>query len=585
MAKDTLAADPVLVLDRFGDEVQLACPLFQRRYVWGKRNIEQLFADLDTVIDGQYPKRFMGALVFNNERDTTAKRAGRYWIIDGQQRMTTVFLILLALSEEATALGDAGRDLAVDTFTTYLVSGRSQSKGEPKLRPTLVDSKQFETLVADAAKAVGISVKANPHVAPGDASGTMTEGYRYIRSAIASRLPAAKEPEARLAMVELLRDTVVECLEFVEIRLGSEHDPNEVFDRLNKEGEKLGILDLVRNEVLKHLDEEPQKAQATFSNDWMPFEDAFDDEPAKAKYFFPFALTLDASATQASTFRTLSEHLVGVAGSDAQAKVANMVRTLRRHQTAYNAIHSGRLGQLNEPLREQVRRLVALNRPSSVYPYVMQLLTATTEGSASLNEAAECLSIVESFLVRRAFRGIEPTGLHAIFKKMWGAAGADPDKVRENIVSNTVVFPDDNEFEIAIRTGDLYHRRICAYVLEEYERATTKGDILRTFPPITVDHVVPQSRKGTWADTFSESEHSAVLHTWANLVPLSSESNSTKGTLGWDQAKAKLQLEIVFSTTKHLYDAHTSWTPVDVAARADTLVEWATARWPYEPKA
>lgn len=582
MANETLDADPVLVLDRFGDEVQLACPLFQRRYVWGKRNIEQLFADLDTVIDGQYPKRFMGALVFNNERDTTAKRAGRYWIIDGQQRLTTLYLTLLALSEEAASLDETGRELAIDTFSTYLVSGRAQSKGEPKLRPTLVDSKQFQSLVANAAKAVGLdSVKVNPNLAPGDAEGAMTEGYRTIQGSIRKRLPTNGESAPTVTALETLRNAIVETLEFVEIRLGYEHDPNEVFDRLNKEGEKLGILDLVRNEVLKHLDTEPQQAQATFSNDWLPFEDAFDDEGAKAKYFFPFALTLDESATQASTFKTLSDHLGEVQGSDAQDKVSRMVRTLRRHQAAYNAIHSRRLGPLNEPVREQVRRLVALNRPSSVYPYVMQLLTSTAEGETSLNDAALCLATIESFLVRRAFRGIEPTGLHAIFKKLWSAAGADPKQVRANITSNTVVFPTDEEFETAIRLGDLYHRRICTYVLEEYERATTTGDVLKTFPPITVDHVLPQSRQGEWAVKFTESEHATLLHTWANLVPLSSESNSTKGTLGWADAKKKLQLETVFSTTKHLYDSHTQWTPADVESRADDLVAWAKSRWPY----
>lgn len=582
MANETLAADPVLVLDRFGDEVQLACPLFQRRYVWGKRNIEQIFIDLDTVIDGQYPKRFMGALVFNNERDTTAKRSGQYWIIDGQQRLTTLYLALLGLAETAASLGETGRELAMDTFRTYLVSGRSQSKGEPKLRPTLVDTKQFETLIATAAKAVGLdSVKVHPNLAPGDSEGTMTAGYRIIQKLIEQRLPKDGDVSEKLAATEAIRDAVVENLEFVEIRLGNEHDPNEVFDRLNKEGEKLGILDLVRNEVLKHLDTQPQQAQATFSNDWLPFEDAFEDEAAKAKYFFPFALTLEESATQASTFRTLSDHLKEVEGAGPQEKVTGMVRTLRRHQAAYNAIHSERLGQLNEPVREQVRRLVALNRPSSVYPYVMQLLTSTAEGATSLNDASQCLAIIESFLIRRAFRGIEPTGLHAIFKKLWAAAGADPEQVRAKIVSNTVVFPTDEEFETAIRTGDLYHRRICSYVLEEYERATTAGDVIKTFPATTVDHVLPQSRKGDWAEAFTEAEHATFLHTWANLVPLSSESNSTKGTAGWDEAKKRLQLETVFSTTKHLYDSHTQWTPPDIDSRADDLVVWAIDRWPH----
>lgn len=590
MATETLDADPVLVLDRFKDEIQLACPLFQRRYVWKQDNIEQLWADLDTVLDEEYPKRFLGALVFNNETAPKANKAGRYWIIDGQQRLTTLYLMLVAIAEAASQLGREGRDLAQDTFTTYLVSTRSQSKGEPRFRPTLVDTKQFQTILHNAATKAGYApVDVAPSVAPGDAKGTMTNGYATIQKAINKRLANAQGEDDQatdaaqsLQTLESLRSAILEQLEFVEIRLGNEHDPNEVFDRLNKEGERLGIVDLVRNEVLKHLDTDPQAAQMAFSNDWMPFEDGFADETAKTKYFFPFTLTLDEGVTQATTFKKLSEHLrEETSNSDSpQAQVQGMVRSLRRQLFAYNAIHSGRLDHLDEPVKERVRRLVSLNCPSSAYPYVMQLLTASVEGGVSAAEAAQCLAILESFLVRRALCGIEPTGLHAVFKKLWKAAGADPKAVRDGITSKTVVFPEDPAFEAAIRSGNLYARKIRNYVIEEYERSFTTGDVLKTFPTITVDHVVPQTRKGAWETSFSEAEHSLLLHTWANLVPLSTEANSTKGTMSWGDAKDKLGNETVFSTTKHLYDSYQEWTPRSIGARADILVEWSLARWP-----
>lgn len=578
MAKDTLDADPIIVLQRFSDEVQLACPLFQRPYVWKDANIATFWADLNTVLDGEYPTRFLGALVFSQESAPTASRAGRYWVIDGQQRLTTLYLILLALADEAAQHGSDGVAFAQETFKSYLLSQRSQSKGEPRLRPTLTDTKQFQTLVLEVAQRAGIDgPEVAPHVAPGDSEGRMTAAYKTIRKHIQASIK--ERGVAPLETVETLRNAVLEQLEFVEIRLGSENDPNEVFDRLNNVGEKLGLVDLVRNQVLKHLDADPSKAQGVYSNDWIPFEDAFTDDAAKAKYFFPFALTLDSSATQASTFATLTEHLEAGASGEAGQRVQEMVRMLRRHQAAYNAIASGKLQVLNEPLREQVRRLVSLNRPSSVFPYVMQLITATQEGTASSHNAARCLEIIESFLVRRALRGIEPTGLHAVFKRLWGLAESDPVRVRKSIVSKTVVFPTDAEFESAIRTDDLYHRKIVRYVLEEYERATTAGDILSVFPPITVDHVMPQSYSGAWREVFTPEEHAARLHTWANLVPLSSEANSTKGASNWEEAKAKLELETVFSTTKHLYANHTTWGPADIAARADSLVAWALNRW------
>lgn len=186
-----------------------------------------------------------------------------------------------------------------------------------------------------------------------------------------------------------------------------------------------------------------------------------------------------------------------------------------------------------------------------------------------------------AFLVRRAICGIESTGLHAVFKKLWKAAGGDPAKVRASIVSKTVVFPDDETFEAAIRTGDLYHRKVCAHMIEEYERRYTTGDVLSTFPPITVDHVMPQTLKGAWTGVFTPQEHAQLLHTWGNLVPLSSEANSTKGTSSWHTARERLGNETVFSTTKHVFDAYPEWTRESIESRTEDIVEWALERWPY----
>lgn len=585
MSVEKLDADPVLVLDRFEDEIILACPLFQRRYVWGDRNIRQLFDDIDTVVDGQYSKRFLGALVFNNETATTSSAAGRYWVIDGQQRLTTLYLILVAIAESASSMGTEGVELSRDTFNTYLVSRKNKTKGQPKLRPTLVDSKQFETILRDAATASGVKdVHASPSLAVGDAEGAMKAGYKTIRKCISERVASTSKSAdggvTDFETLDALRETILEKLELVEIRLGNEHDPNEVFDRLNKEGERLGIIDLVRNEVLKHLDSDPMAAQAAYSQDWKPFEDAFADEASKAKYFFPFALTIDDSVTQATTFSSLTKSWKEAKTAGSGNPVEYIVKSLRRHQSAYNAIHSGRLGQLDEPVREQVRRLVALNRPSSVYPYVMQLLTATAEGASSMSDGAQCLGIIEAFLVRRALCGIEPTGLHAVFKRLWGVAGADPEAVRAGLVSKTVVYPSNDQFEATILAGDLYHRKMCSYVLEEYERAHTTGDILASYPTITVDHLAPQTRKGAWVEAISESDHAVLLHTWANLAPLSSEANSSKGTVSWEEARSKLQLETVFSTTKHIYDSNLVWDADSIRNRAVTLADWALDRWP-----
>lgn len=586
-SEQQLAADPVTLNVRLGDDVQLYCPLFQRRYVWGKAQIDKLWEDIDTVRDETYSRRFLGALVFNEDLASTATQAGRYWIIDGQQRLTTMVLTLIALAEHAQNFGDLGMEVAEDVFGQYLVSRKKNSKNQPKLCPTLVDTRQFNDIMRGAFRHP-FDLEIDMSREAGDPEGDMTKAYKIIRRHIVSRTSAPQEgkelsDEQAVKNIEALRDVILESLEFVEIRLGASHDPNEVFDRLNNEGVKLGIIDLVRNEVLKRLDKDGKQALRLYQQEWKPFEDAFADNVAKTGYFFPFALTINPSVTKATTFSVLADHwteLVDGRDLEPRKELLEIMSDLRTHQASFNAIHSGRLDQVESELTEYVRRLVDLNRPGSTYPYVMQLLTTVSGGGCTSADAIECLRIIESFLVRRGLLGIEPTGLHAIFKRLWREAGANPAKVRESIVSSTVQFPDDSSVSQAIRFGNLYNRKIKSYAIMEYERDHTSGDVLSVFPEMTVDHVMPKSHNGDWQISVSADDHKSLLNTWGNLVPLSRDANSTKSARSWTEARALLLTETVFSTTKRVYTQNTEWNAETIRRRAEEINAWALMRWP-----
>ncbi|MBH0023189.1 DUF262 domain-containing protein [Salinibacterium sp. SWN248] len=582
-----LEAAPVSLGDRLKDDVQLYCPLFQRRYVWGRAQIDMLWEDIDTILDEQYKGRFLGALVFDDERPSTAGEAGLYWIIDGQQRMTTMVLTIVALAAHARRFGDAGKDIASDLFEQYVVSRKRATKNQPKLRPTLKDTRQFNDILRSAF-GDGFDLDIDVEREAGESSGDLAKAYKLLLGHVEKRTSESETgtpltEDQVVARIGRLRDVLLDNLEFVEIRLGDAHDPNEVFDRLNNEGVKLGIIDLVRNEVLKRLRDDAKLALKLYSEEWKPFEDAFADDAAKTGYFFPFALTIDPQVTKSSTFKALARRWSEDAAdtNDPKQQMLAIMRDLRRYQSSYNAIHSAKLDGLEPELVIAVRRLNDLNRPSSCYPYIIQLLTATGSGDIDTFAAVKCLEIIESFLVRRALLGIEPTGLHAIFKRLWVDAGGDPALVRKEIVSNTVVFPANDRVKEAIESGDLYHRRICAYVLTEYERVHTSGDVLESFPSVTVDHVMPQSHSGDWTLSFTPDEHNALLNTWANLVPLSNAANAGKGSGNWADARARLSNETVFATTKHIYDDYEEWTPKTIAHRSLELQAWAIDRWPY----
>lgn len=588
MAKDrNLSADPVTLQDRLKDDVQLMCPLFQRKYVWKKPEIDQLWEDIDTILDGSSDRRFLGALVFADVENSSATSAGKYLVIDGQQRMTTLILSVIALAERAAGQGAAGLDLAKDLYETYVVSRKANTKNQPKLAPTLVDTRQFNEILRGAFGSIfSLDVDGTKEVGPDQ--GTMTKAYSLIKQKVSSRTQPEEDAEDKKASVVQglihLMETILDRLEFVEILLGDEHDPNEVFDRLNKEGVRLGIVDLVRNEVLKRLSDDPKQALQLHTQEWLPFEQAFgESSDALSGYFYPFALTVDSKVTKASTFSMLTRQWnKGFKELDLspEEQLKKIMEELKKHVVSYNAIASGQLEKIDHEVAPYVARLVQLNCPTSVYPYVMQLLTAQSVERVDISDAQICLRIIESFLVRRGFRGIEPTGLHAIFKGMWESAGADPVKVRKEITSRTVAFPTDEELEEAILSWPVYSRKVLPYAMREYERAVSTVDVMDVLPPITVDHLMPQSHKGEWANAVSADDHQRLLDTWGNLVPLSGPANSAKNSKSWSEARQLLQSETVFSSTKQVYTYHDSWDASAIEARSAALAAWATNRWP-----
>jgi hypothetical protein len=184
--------------------------------------------------------------------------------------------------------------------------------------------------------------------------------------------------------------------------------------------------------------------------------------------------------------------------------------------------------------------------------------------------------------VRRGFVGLEPTGLHSIFKRLWLDAGADPTKVAENIETGTISFPSDNEVRNAVIEKGLYNKRIEKFVLWSYEGDLQKMSHaqLSYLPNITADHVMPRSWQGEWKKIISEAEHAAIVDLWGNLVPLSKKENSAKGAKSYAEARKILQNETAFLTTKRFLTENDYWDKETILARTKDLGDWAVNRWP-----
>jgi hypothetical protein len=221
-----------------------------------------------------------------------------------------------------------------------------------------------------------------------------------------------------------------------------------------------------------------------------------------------------------------------------------------------------------------------MSAPSSLYPFALLIITKLLAGELPQDWARRNLQQIESFLVRRAFAGFEPTGLHAVFKDMWSKTHGDPEKFIQEIDKNpTQKFPDDAQFGQDIRQRPLYQRRLAKYILAEHERGLRGGDPYPNIEP-TIDHVMPQELTEAWKAVVLPEDHKALKDTWANLVPLSGPANSEKGQKPWSEVRKYFQTETVFKATKRLAQQNATWGAEQIRQRAEQLALWAIARWP-----
>ena len=289
-----LSAGPVTLLQLLRNEREYVSPLFQRRYVWTAAQIEQLWKDVDEILEGRESARFLGALVLEVKSSGVAFQPDSSWIVDGQQRITTLYLSLLEIARQAEFSND--EELATSMYRQYLFNQDGYHQNRPKITPTLPDYRQFNGLF-DGLR--GVSPRLKP--AFGEENGSLSVAAKQIAREVKRHIYEGKAYS--ISKAREVSSALLQKLKFVQINLGDAEDPHQVFDSLNAQGVRLENKDLIRNIIFQRLADDPGAAEALYNGQWLPFEqelaNRLDD------YFFPFALIAKPSATKSTLLSTL----------------------------------------------------------------------------------------------------------------------------------------------------------------------------------------------------------------------------------------------------------------------------------------
>ena len=212
----------------------------------------------------------------------------------------------------------------------------------------------------------------------------------------------------------------------------------------------------------------------------------------------------------------------------------------------------------------------------------MQLLASNLRKETLDCVVIEVIDVLESFLVRRAVCGIEPTGLHAVFKRLWNDLDGKTsgNLVRKTIVDHkTVAWPTNEDFAANISERQLYGSKIAPYLVAQYDRHLG-GDNPSVAP--WLEHVLPKTPGLSWPG-FSKEQHEKLVDTLSNLIPLSPTMNRELGNRAYVLKKPVYQADAMYKSAREFASMYDDWNPTTLKGRADQLAIWAVERWPHSP--
>lgn len=421
---------------------QFIVPIFQRDYSWGTKHCERLWEDVLRVgHDPQTTGHFLGSVVYVAAEENSAVIT-RWLLIDGQQRLTTLTLLLLALRDYLVGMQNASDDLpSVDAIDDYYLRNR-HAKGDrrSKLMLRRADNEQIQALIDG--KELGVS------------SSHVFQNYTFFCEQLAKADP--------LAVYAGVKKLIV-----VDVSLTrGQDDPQMIFESLNSTGLDLSQSDLIRNFVLMRLGDDLQTA--LYEEHWRPMEEKFGARFAGEfdKFVRDFLVLKVRPSKQFRAdqiYQQFRGYFMGPAAGNAKAVLDEMHR-----YAGYYARFS--LGHESEPqLSDPVRRLRMLIEVAA--PLMMELYECRyRSGLLSASELREAVELLESYVFRRAVCDMQTRSLYQIFTtlayRLQPSAPLRSLKVALFRAPAQRRFPNNHEFGDALETRDIYAMRTKHYLLE-----------------------------------------------------------------------------------------------------------------------
>ncbi|EMH46028.1 DUF262 and DUF1524 domain-containing protein [Helicobacter pylori] len=533
---------------------QFVIPIYQRVYSWEKEQCKQLWDDIIKIggndkINGH----FIGSILYVRDGVT---HSDPLLIIDGQQRLTTITLLFIALRNHSSDEVKILEKFSRKEIESYLIN--SNKDGD----------KKFRLILSKSDKDTLLSLIDENKRKPSEPSVKIMENFKLFEKWISEntgKLETIFKGLKKLMIVWIALDK-------------GKDDPQLIFESMNSKGIELTQTDLIRNYIV--METEIEKQEDFYNGYWRAMEEDFKQNETLFNRFVRHYLTI-------KTGKIPNEKRVYGAFKDYQQKegieIENLLKDLQKYCGYFCQIAFKK--ESDKDLNKALSFLVDLEM-DVVYPLLLELYSDYSDGVLSKQDFIPIIALTESYLCRRAVCGFGSNSLNKIFPSFTKKINRDQylESIEAHFLSletTTGKFPKDSEFKDSLITRDFYHFKKNKSFLERLEHFDAKEPV--NTQKCSIEHIMPQTLTTEWQKDLGENFeaiHEKYLHTIGNLTltgynnEYSNKSFQEKRDMekGFKQSPLRLNQSL-----KNLE----SFGEKEIEERANDLADWALKIWTY----
>lgn len=544
---------------------QFVIPVYQRNYTWtANKEVKQYLEDLKSILNGEYNNHFLGIIIYiDTAIDFSTKE---FSVIDGQQRLTTTFLILYAIRYIMKENKMDDEIVALDG--QFLTNPFANERIKYKLKPLVADDDVYQLIINE--KLENITNK----------NSTVYKNFVYIYKEI-------KILNKEYDLNQIL--TALNQLYVVCIPLSEDDNAQKIFESINATGVKLTASDLIRNYLLMDMDSDLQEKY--YKEYWMEIERLLGSDAKKLESFF--RLFLAAKNYNLPNKNSVYNEFVKWYKKENQTFNKEMIfKEIIRYASFYSEVYYKDISSIATDLSKSIGeyRKTLSEMPA---PLIMDLYDKYNQNLINIKQLSECIYVINNYLIRRALADLDtnaitrlfPTIIKDIESECKGNYNNITSILKKNLVykniNNSMYVPDDKQIHDLVVNANMYKNKAALRIfLDKLEHDNNPAPV--NLSSLSIEHLMPQTPTKQWIEelNITEDEYQRNLNKLGNLTLAAKSDNSKMRNNPWEYKNEILKSTSHLIINQEILEKE-QWNIEEINDRTEALISEINRLFPY----